>query len=617
MKSMLQRSKLLLFFCLLFHAATAQNLFVNGNFESNTPAPNQLNCNLAPYGWTASVTTPPTSSMSGMQWENRWNSSWWIDLTDCSYGNGRWLEQTVNLTIGQQYLLSFDLGSGIYTDCGVDLYIDNVFIRNFNQPAMWNPTNALNWKTFSWCFTAETDYTSIKFVCAAASGTGPAMGFDNAILEVWSGDIELQASSLCAPALLSYTPAITGDITWYKDSVVIDTQNASVNAVTPGLYTLVLITPCDTFVKDTLIIDCDTCQPVLDFYTDCELGETFFSFEFPVGCCASNYITVDFGDGQDPVTLYPPFDFSNAYPGAGSYDVTICWESCDEGGKLICMDSTVMVGEECCLPALDFYTDCEIGETFFSFEFAEGCCAGNYIIVDFGDGQDPVTLYPPFDFSNVYPGAGSYDLTICWEACDESGDTICIDTTVVIGEGCCPPLFLAAEYCTGQPTYFNFAPMEECCYNDFSIDYGDGSPVDHCPTACTFAHTYTAPGLYNVQYCWTDCNGQRFCLTVALLINNCGTPSDKQGENPGEKAEEAITMYPNPSRGNITIAGIPLQQGQIRVNVYDAYGRLYTSTKVRKGDTRLQMDLSTYAAGVYLIKVEGADFSKDLILTKE
>jgi hypothetical protein len=69
--------------------------------------------------------------------------------------------------------------------------------------------------------------------------------------------------------------------------------------------------------------------------------------------------------------------------------------------------------------------------------------------------------------------------------------------------------------------------------------------------------------------------------------------------------KQGITVYPNPGNGNFTVAG--LTTGQV-VEVYNYLGQLLTSS-VADNSTGIHVNLSTYANGIYLMRVQNKDGS--------
>ncbi len=94
----------------------------------------------------------------------------------------------------------------------------------------------------------------------------------------------------------------------------------------------------------------------------------------------------------------------------------------------------------------------------------------------------------------------------------------------------------------------------------------------------------------------TDANGCTFSITI--------TVSSSVGLFDPIAGGQVITVYPNPSNGNITLKGI--QAGQYRV--VDGLGRMITSFTVQQQDL-VNLDLSNVSNGLYYIQSLNKSFS--------
>jgi Secretion system C-terminal sorting domain len=74
---------------------------------------------------------------------------------------------------------------------------------------------------------------------------------------------------------------------------------------------------------------------------------------------------------------------------------------------------------------------------------------------------------------------------------------------------------------------------------------------------------------------------------------------------PEVNVKSAITVYPNPGNGNFTVAG--LTTGQV-VEMYNYLGQLLTSA-VADNSTTMHFNISTYANGMYLMRIQNKDGS--------
>ena len=61
-----------------------------------------------------------------------------------------------------------------------------------------------------------------------------------------------------------------------------------------------------------------------------------------------------------------------------------------------------------------------------------------------------------------------------------------------------------------------------------------------------------------------------------------------------------VTVYPNPTRNRVTIGTTNMLSVE-KLDIYDAYGKLLATVNVNDADA--EVDLSTYAAGTYFIRI--------------
>jgi hypothetical protein len=386
-------------FWLLFGSAGAQN-FINGNFNSNTPS-GLFACNTAPWAWSASPAFG--SNPAGVQWESQWNSSWWIDLTDCGWGPGRWIEQTVATTPGQKYYLSFDLGANQWAYADLDLYLNGVFEHKFVQ--MNDGVTPLRWRTFHYCFVADSSSTAFRFEVAGAYNA-PVVGFDNANLSTTMPVTGLFASDTCVPALLTHYGLYGGTTNWFRGGFPIASNKDTIYGRLPGKYTMQYITTCgDTIVRDTVLVDCDTCDSKMKARYFCLGDSTEFTFNPWDDCIDSSCIgdmNIQYGDGSGDNNPFGKARFLHKYAAAGQYYVTYCWTNLCLGQQ-ICDTIEVIITDSC--------GPCEVDMNFkwkgcnpIQFKLPK---SNHHIISahwDFGDGQ----MSDLFNPLHMFPGPGTY-----------------------------------------------------------------------------------------------------------------------------------------------------------------------------------------------------------------
>ena len=66
-------------------------------------------------------------------------------------------------------------------------------------------------------------------------------------------------------------------------------------------------------------------------------------------------------------------------------------------------------------------------------------------------------------------------------------------------------------------------------------------------------------------------------------------------------------IYPNPSNGNINIKPL-LDFGDAKVSIYDINGRKVYNTDVNLQNT-VSINIQNLSAGMYIMQIEGADYS--------
>lgn len=68
--------------------------------------------------------------------------------------------------------------------------------------------------------------------------------------------------------------------------------------------------------------------------------------------------------------------------------------------------------------------------------------------------------------------------------------------------------------------------------------------------------------------------------------------------------EDALTVYPNPVRKDMTITLQPAARGKVSLKLYNVAGRLMKIEEVTVGDTGYKLDMSSMQAGSYVLVVE-------------
>ncbi len=276
-----------------------------------------------------------------------------------------------------------------------------------------------------------------------------------------------------------------------------------------------------------------------------------------------------FGDGGTS-TLQNP---SHLYAAPGTYNVClITTNTC--GSDTTCQSVTV-----CAQPVSIFtFTTNQSSATFTNTS-----TNGTTSFWSFGDGVNSTQASP----THVYPSPGTYTAClVTYNACYT--DTLCLTVTI------CPlPL----------PS-FNVAP------NNFIYAFTDITPGVNTAWAWTFGdggtstvqnptHTYAANGTYNVCLEVTNsCGNDSSCQT--LVVNVVGVADGLDG---------SLQLWPNPARNQLKVSLLLPGSSALDILVRDMAGRLVHQhhVQVAAGTWSTQMDISSLAAGMYMLEIQGQD----------
>lgn len=200
---------------ILFATVNARaDLILNSSFENPQVTAGQFltfgTGSTAITGWTvvgSDVAIISGSFASGSITFNAQQGAQWLDLSGFASNNSNnGVSQDVATNIGQDYLLSFHVGSTTdnanFFPATVDLSINNGARTSFTNPTA--PTDHMDWKQFSVQFTATSASTNVTFffnnnVPTASSGLDSvSMNAITAVPEPGSGSLVfLGMTALC------------------------------------------------------------------------------------------------------------------------------------------------------------------------------------------------------------------------------------------------------------------------------------------------------------------------------------------------------------------------------------------------------------------------------------
>ena len=138
--------------------------------------------------------------------------------------------------------------------------------------------------------------------------------------------------------------------------------------------------------------------------------------------------------------------------------------------------------------------------------------------------------------------------------------------------------------------------------------FGDGSGTS--TIGQTVNHTYSAPGNYTVchEVKGGDC---RVCVSICVTSDQVpqalpkANTEDKSNENENEKHSYVESLYPNPTKGEITLEVNAISVGVAGLTIYDLTGKKLVTKNynLEIGINQLEFNLPKLAPGIYICTI--------------
>lgn len=135
-------------------------------------------------------------------------------------------------------------------------------------------------------------------------------------------------------------------------------------------------------------------------------------------------------------------------------------------------------------------------------------------------------------------------------------------------------------------------------------DFGDGnSSTEMNPT-----HVYSSAATYSVT------------LTVT---NDCGTdtfgpiPASVLNVSIEENELASVSLFPNPTNGSFTVTMNNMGADASVITVIDVTGKVVMVKNVPAGENQVTLDATSFASGIYSVKIANGDFSKVIRLVRK
>ncbi|XZF14227.1 T9SS type A sorting domain-containing protein [Chitinophagaceae bacterium MMS25-I14] len=229
---------------------------------------------------------------------------------------------------------------------------------------------------------------------------------------------------------------------------------------------------------------------------------------------------------------------------------------------------------------------------------------------------------PPYTVVGGNPVTQQYPYNVDWKIClsyantaGQNCATVCktfcpryFPTNPPTGKGGCDANF-SYSVNTAIPDVVN-CTANNLFSNVYDWDFGDGTVIINNSPYMT--HTYANPGSYIITLATSDpktntgCKQQMsVCLSDFGTTSSSGKPAAVTTITPGSRQFEIENLYPNPTSGDLKFDLNTSKSGNIRINVYDAMGRIVDKTikNVTEGRQTIIYDLSTVAPGIYNMEV--------------
>jgi hypothetical protein len=199
-------------------------------------------------------------------------------------------------------------------------------------------------------------------------------------------------------------------------------------------------------------------------------------------------------------------------------------------------------------------------------------------------------------------------------ATDESGNQTVVTRTVKVVDREAPAILApSVNTCVGTPFW---------AYSGLIITDNYYSPSTLLPLVKVLNHNVNIweAGVYYVNYELSDPSGNK-ALLVSRPVFVQYAPNCQNTFTGVEniKLEDAITVFPNPTTGIVTIGYTVTNSAPLSVDVFNAVGVKVTSVDgINGGFGTKQIDLSSYGSGTYMIRMtnNGETVTRRVIVAK-
>ena len=563
----------------------------------NTGAESATSC--GPYVWAASGNTYPSSGVYVTTLTNILGCDSVVTLTltvnnptsgsesATACGSYTWSANGSTYTTSGSYTTTLTGSNGCDSTATLNLTINNPTSGSENVTACGSYTWSANGSTY----TTSGSYTALV--------TG-SNGCDST-----------------ATLNLTVNSATSGT----ENVTACDTYTWSANATTytvSGFYTATLTgsNGCDSTAILNLTINNSTTgsetQSACNSYTWATNGTTYMTsgvytavLANAIGCDSVVTLNLTINTptaGAENVSACGSYTWSangTTYTVSGSYTEVITGSNgCDSTATLNLTINNAVTGTDV-VTACDSYTWID-GTTYTSSNNT-----ASYVIA--GGASNGCDSIVNLDLTINSGSTGAETITVCdsytWPADGATYTTSGTYTTVLTNAVGCDSTVTLNLTVQGLPNVTLVLTTPTFCDTDVDVSLAGGTPAGGTYTGLgvaggVFSPTTAGIGMHAITYTYTDANGCTASAVDSIEVKDCSSID--------EIIATLVSIYPNPTTGMVTLEsnGVVLDE----LCIYDNSGKLIDVIVL--GDVTEEIDLGTYARGVYQFQIKAGEYTR-------
>ncbi|MGB1038032.1 MAG: PKD domain-containing protein [Bacteroidia bacterium] len=525
-------------------------------------------------------------------------------------------------TCNAAFTYSVDTSNGFkinFTNTSVGASTAYWWFGGSNSSTSWNPS-------FTYAYTGSqticlTTYDSSGNLCDSVCQQIYVPGNSSSSCDAtFSASINQNTASFYDSSSYNMTSIWTfGDGTTYTG------KNPTHSYASSGTYTV-----CHSLYDSTAsgLVLCDSeCMLItvtLPSSSTCDASFYFYTSQNTVyfydSAFSSAGLLWTFGDGNTSTNNNP----SHTYASGGTYNVCLYVYDSTAFGVVVCDSScqTVTVtSPSSCTASFTYAADTT---NPLKIDFSNTSTGASTAYWWFGGSNNSNAWDTSFTFSS----AGQYP--VCLTTYDSAGnfcDSVCSYITVSSGtSGCNASYYLAID----TTTLYNLYIVNNSTGTDSTTSYlwtfGDGDSS----TAQNPTHQYASFGLY--ELCLTITTSTSFggtctsthCDSIGMDSNGMLLKNGAFGITIVNESEvlsvddlesfKSVSVYPNPTSGNVTLAVNALVSDDIDIRVMNSLGQEVVNShkRVYTGENKIKVDLSDQQAGLYFVNLRLGNQTKSI-----